>query len=279
MTQTYRFHVGGLECIAINDGDLTNYQASVFFDGASDDELRSALAQYGLEPGLFPFPCTCLVIKTGQHTVLIDTGGGAESREHGLGHLMDGLQAEGMSAADIDTVIISHGHFDHVAGLTDENGASAFPNARIVIPRGEWATYVPEAEDDDYAQMTRKKFLAVESQVELIDPDIEIVPGIQVVATPGHTAHHVSVVASSGDDCLICIIDAADHAIHFEHIDWHAEWDVDPAQTRASRIKLLNLAVDQNALIHGFHFPFPGLGRVSREGNHWKWLPYSPDED
>jgi glyoxylase-like metal-dependent hydrolase (beta-lactamase superfamily II) len=94
---------------------------------------------------------------------------------------------------------------------------------------------------------------------------------VWALATPGHTHHHISVQVTSGNAMMVCTIDTIDHPLQGEHPTWGAEWDVDREKSIASRRRILEMASDNNALVHGFHFPFPGLGYFKRDGDIWTW--------
>ena len=268
MVETHRFKLGDFDCIAINDGDLTMGPSSIFFEGATAAELDAALAKHNLKPEHLIIPCTILLIDTGEHRVLIDCGAGKTPQHPELGQLHDGLAQENIAVDSITHVILTHGHFDHVANITDKNAVPTYPNARYVIAKGEYDYWMsPEAK----APGTAIKFRAIEEQTDKIEPDADVVPGIRALATPGHTYHHISVLVTSGDEQMVCTIDTLDHPLQGEHPTWGANWDVDREKSTASRRRILEMASRNNALVHGFHFPFPGLGRFKRDGDVWTW--------
>ena len=275
--QTHRFKVGDFECIAINDGDLKADQPGEFFAGASPAELEAAFRQHKIDPANFNIPCICLLIDTGEHRVLVDAGAGP-GIQPGMGRLLAGFQAEGITKESITHVILSHGHWDHVGGCTDGHGQPDFPNARYVMARDEWEYWAVDVDiyaygDDsvDVIRFVQEKLVAIEKNLDQIEPTVEIVPGIQVVATPGHTLHHTSVIAKSGEATLVCPVDVIDHPIHIENPDWHPAWDKDAEKGTESRRQLIQQAVDTGAIVHGFHFPFPGVGHIVEAGNGWRF--------
>jgi len=115
--------------------------------------------------------------------------------------------------------------------------------------------------------------LPIQGQLDLVDRETEIVPGIRAVAAPGHTPGHMALAISSGGEQLLVIADAVLHPIHLEQPEWYAVVDFIPEQAVATRRRLLNRAAAEKALVLAFHFPFPGLGHVVQKGEGWQWRP------
>ncbi len=264
-TETHRFQLGQFQCIAINDGDIDTIPAADFFNGASAEDLQTAFIQHGITGRTLRIPMTVLYIHTGIHRLLIDTGGGPDMQPHS-GHLIEGLRAEGIEPEDIDTVALSHGHWDHIGGNTNAGGELAFPKARYVMGRAEYEYWTKQ---DDLARfpIIHRNLTAIFEQLRLVDPEDEIVPGIQAVPAPGHTPHHSAYVVSSGGETLYCLMDTIDHPLHFEQIEWTPDWDVQPEKSVSTRRALFGRASDEKALVHGCHLPFPGLGRLREAGD------------
>ena len=275
----FQFSVGNFKCISISDGmqPIDGDMLPTFFNGAAADELVVELRKHGISPDFYDLDCNCLLIDTGSERILVDSGGGPGFDPH-LGKLVTGLAAAGYQPEDINKIILTHGHRDHVCGGVDHNGDMIFPKARHFMVRGEWEFWAKEVdiaameprfiEDIEYA---RKCLLAVESQLQLIEAGDEIAPGIRTISTPGHTRNHISVAVISGEERLICVADTMDVPIHIEQTSWHPAWDELPAEGMRARRGLLRRAAEENALIHGFHFPFPGVGRVRADGEGWRF--------
>jgi glyoxylase-like metal-dependent hydrolase (beta-lactamase superfamily II) len=165
----------------------------------------------------------------------------------------------------------------------DSEGKPAFPNARYVMWKEEWEfwTAAPDLSAlsvPDWITQVLLKFAAenlppIEGQLDLVDAETEIVPGIDAVATPGHTPGHMAVSISSRGQRLLCTGDVALHPIHLEQPDWYAAVDLAPDQALASRRRSADIAVAEQALVQAFHFPFPGLGHVVQRGDAWQWQP------
>jgi len=289
-TDIYRFKLGDFQCIAVSDGTHTYAPptfpppATFLFANAPRERLEETLREHNLyleQWAEWVSPYICLAVNTGQHQVLVDTG--ANGLGPDTGKLVQNLKSVGIMPEDIDTVIITHGHPDHIGGNTDSEGRPAFPNARYVMWQDEWDFWTSgqaETKLDEHIRevllaSARKNLPPIQDQLELVDHEIEIVPGIRALAAPGHTPGHMALAISSRGEQLLCISDAVLHPIHLEQPEWHAAVDLAPEQVVATRRQLLSRAVTEKALVLAFHFPFPGLGHVSQNEDAWLWQPIS----
>ena len=277
----FRFEFGDFVCYSISDGTkaLGAELLATFFAGSTAEALESAYGRHGVSPDTFELDFNCLLIDTGSERILIDTGCGPAA-DPDLGKLLTRLRLAGFQPEDIDLIVLTHGHYDHVCGGVDGDGAMVFPNARQLMVRGEWQYWAHDLDlsslEKDAAEdvrATRDCLLAMQAQIELIDAGDEVAAGIQTLATPGHTRNHISVAVQSGGQELLCLADTMDTPIHVEYTHWHPAWDELPETGIQSRRQLLQRAVDNDALIHGFHFPFPGLGRIRESGDGWRFEP------
>jgi len=281
--ESFPFKIGNFECMAVSDGTLTYTPPATFlFVNAPRERLEQALREHNLQPEQWlewTSPYICLVVNTGEHRVLVDTG--ADGLGPNTGKLLQNLQAEGIAPEDIDTVILTHGHPDHIGGNTDAEGKPAFPNARFVMWKDEWDFWTSERAElelDEHVRevllkFARKSLPPIQSQLDLIDHETEIVPGIKAVAAPGHTPGHMALAIASGGEQLLYISDAVLHPIHLEQPEWYAAVDFAPEQVVATRHRLLNRAAGEKALVLAFHFPFPGLGHIVQKEEAWQWQP------
>lgn len=219
------------------------------------------------------------MINTGEHSVLVDTGAGGLGQN--TGKLLQNLHLNGISPGKIDTVILTHGHPDHIGGNTNSDGKLTFPNARFFMWKGEWDFWSSERaklELDGQGKeillaFARKNLPPLQSQLDLVDHETEIMPGIRAVAAPGHTLGHMALAISSEGEKLLVFSDTFLHPLHVEQPHWHAAVDFDPQQVMTTRRRLLNLAATDKTLVLAFHFPFPGLGHIVQKGEQWRWQP------
>ncbi len=286
--KTHRFKVGNFDCIAVSDGTHVYAPpafpapAVLLFTNAPQEELERTLFEHDIQPkgwAEWVSPYLCLLVDTGQHRVLVDTG--ANGLDPHTGKLLQNLQAEGISPEEIDTVILTHGHPDHIGGNTDDDGKVVFPNARFVMWKKEWDFWTSEESksmfDEQLAKVlfgvAQKNLPPIQGQLDLIDRETEIVPGISAVEAPGHTPGHIALQLSSAGEQFLYFADTLLHPIHAERPEWHSIVDLDPRQVEITRHRLLDRAASEKALVLSFHFPFPGLGHVVQEGERWEWKP------
>ena len=284
----YRFPLGAFDCRIITDGSFTYpTPAQLFFTDAPQGLLHQALRAHSVDPDnwdVYVSPYPSLLIHTGQQWVLVDTGAGDLAPT--TGYLMAQLHASGVNAEDIDVVILTHGHPDHIGGNLDGTGKPAFPKARYVMARAEWEFW---ASDPDLASLrageiligliqasARKNLPPIRDQLELVEDGHEIVPGIRAVVTPGHTPGHLVLAVASEGETLICLGDTVLHPLHLERPEWTSALDLLPEQTVTTRRRILGRAAMDHALVMAYHFPFPGLGHVVLEGHGWRWQPLQP---
>jgi glyoxylase-like metal-dependent hydrolase (beta-lactamase superfamily II) len=279
---SYAFQVGSICCTVLSDG-YASYPTPWFFPNADPDRLAAALDRRKLPHHAVLSPYTCLLIETGRHVILVDTGAGESSRTTGA--IVARLDMAGIRPRDIDTVILTHAHPDHIGGAIGTRGRPTFPNARHVLSEDEWefwthaqpdlsALRVPPEMKASMAPMAQRSFDVLRYQIETVDAETEIVPGVRVIPAPGHTPGHLALLVTSNGRKMLNVGDAAVHPLHLEFPELENGFDLRPEVAIATRRELLSRAVSEEMRVMAFHFPFPSVGRVApgTEGG-WEWTP------
>lgn len=273
--ERYRFKVGTFDCLAILDGKEKR-PITTLTESIPQEELAQVLREHGLPADEVMGYFNCLFVDTGEAKILVDAGWG-RCTDRLQGRLLEHLQTEGITPADVDLVIFTHGDRDHMAGVLDAGGKLAFPKARYLMSREGWEWYSSKANLATLlAEITlfyRQTLPLLKEKIELVEAETEPLSGVQVAPAPGHRAGHQALIFSSAGERLVHLADAVGHPLLMEYPEWRWPFDSLPEQALQTRKRLLDWAVDQKALVFGSHLPFPGLGTVARHGHGWRWQP------
>ena len=276
----YRLKVGGIEVIRVHDGVAVRPLDDGFVRNAKLADVQAALDAAFQPTDEIVIPFTPTLVRTPQHTVLIDAGLG-EFAPPTAGQVRRNLAAAGIEPGMVDTVLISHFHGDHISGLRWKDGSAAFPNATLMAPAAEWAFWMddgamsraPEGMRPAFENV-RRVFGPVAREVVLFGDGQEVVPGIRAMAAPGHTPGHMVFLVSDGDRRLLIWSDTTNKPELFvRHPTWQAVFDMDGEQATATRLRLLDMAASDRLEVAGFHFPFPATGHIARVGDGYDYVP------
>jgi glyoxylase-like metal-dependent hydrolase (beta-lactamase superfamily II) len=287
----YRYKVGDIEVTVATDGVNRFKFPDGFITNQGRDQVNAALSAAYLQPApdMIAIPyCPCAV-NTGSRLVVIDTGTGEanfKNSKGAAGQFQANLKASGIDRNQVDVVIISHIHGDHINGLLTPDGKPSFPNAEIMIPAPEWKYFT---DDGEMSRQTsdrmksvfagfRRVFDALGRKVTQYDAGKELVPGITAVATFGHTPGHMSHIVSSGNSKVYIQADVTNLPIFVRNPGWHLMFDQDAKMAEETRRKVYDMLVAEKMMVQGFHYPFPVLAYIEKSGTGYREIavPWSP---
>jgi glyoxylase-like metal-dependent hydrolase (beta-lactamase superfamily II) len=273
--------LGDMEIIALNDGVLRRPLAAEFVKNAPLDQVQELLKSQNLPTEYIDIPFTAFVIIAGGRKMLMDTGF-ADNGPPTTGRLMANLNAAGLKAEDIDTVLISHYHGDHINGVRNKAGQLVFPKAKIMVPTVEHAFWMDDARMNSAPeamkaafQNARRVFSGLSSeQLIQFEPGKEIAPGIKSVAAFGHTPGHTLFTAESKGEKFAYVADLTNIPQLFARSpDWAVQFDMNADAARDMRRKTFEMIVSEKMIAGGFHFPFPAFGKIEKLGNGYDFKP------
>ena len=275
----FRFTVGAAKLTVVSDGYFTG-AAKDIATNADEAEVAAFMEAHFQDATSHYEHTNHVVIELGDSTVLVDVGSGHRFLPT-TGRMLENLDAAGISEDDITHVALTHAHPDHVWGIRDDFDEAIFPDAQYLIGATEfnwWMTddrvNMVDATDQSIVLGAVNSLTAAKPQLTLVNDGHEIAPGITMIATPGHTAGHMSLIVESEGQSLLITGDAIrDPYVSLEKPEWFAKIDLDPEQTVATRKKLLDQSASDRMAILSYHFPFPGVGHVMRDGETYRFIP------
>jgi glyoxylase-like metal-dependent hydrolase (beta-lactamase superfamily II) len=276
----YRLKVGDLEVTALFDGAAVFDAHWLNGTKATMDGVVNALQE---DPRLLDVSDEGFLVNTGKQRILVDAGAGSWWGGGVLGRLEGSLRSAGYTPEEIDIVLITHLHSDHVGGLTTQDGKRVFPNADVYVAKAEsdfWLSTEIAAKAPKDVQPFFQSAQAIAAPYikagkwHTFNGSESIVDGMQLVPLPGHTPGHTGYEFSSkGQKILFCgdIIHA--QRVQLQHPEVTAVFDIDQNAAAATRLQLLPKLAREDVLIAGPHMPFPALGRLRKEGSGYSWVP------
>lgn len=276
----YRFKVGAFEAVVVHDGFFVRPVAGLVRN-AETAAVEAAARDAFLSPSPMPIPFNVTFLRTPRALVAFDTGTGTGMNPTS-GALRANMAAAGIDPAQVDLVVFSHFHADHISGLLGEGDSVVFPKAEIAVPAAEWAFWTDESNTSRVAEFqrgtfanTRRRFGPYQARMRRFEDGAELTPGVRAVASPGHTPGHTSFLVADGDAQLLVLGDLTNRPELFvRNPGWHAVFDFDGAQAEASRRRLLDRAVADRVRVAGYHFPFPANGFIARDGGSgYRYVP------
>jgi glyoxylase-like metal-dependent hydrolase (beta-lactamase superfamily II) len=281
----YRFKFGDFEVVNIMDSKVVREGLHPSFGGEQPVEEMHALARANrIDPQRYEHPFIPTLVNTGKELVLFDTGNGALRREREQlrarapdGRLVARLGEAGYQPADVDVVVITHGHPDHIGGLT-EGGKPVFANARYVFGAAEFDFWKRGENVREARKFNRELFvdiaLPLAERARFVKPGDEVAPGIRAVDAAGHAPGLMAYHVESGGKRLLIWADTAIHyVVAMQRPEWHIDVDDDKEKAVATRKRILDMVASDGLFVAGFHMPFPGLGLVEKSAGGYRWVP------
>jgi glyoxylase-like metal-dependent hydrolase (beta-lactamase superfamily II) len=277
----YALKVGDIDVLVISDGVLPLPAAMLAHN--VDPAVRAAwLKDNFLPPDAFDWALNVVVVRSGGRTILIDAGMGTEFPLPRAGQLIHRLEAAGIDLGSVTDVVLTHMHMDHVGGLLIDGVKEQLrPDLRIHVAAAEikfWETpdfshvSMPEGFPDALRSSAKRFVKEYGSYLRPFDEEYEVAPGVVVTRTGGHTPGHSVVRVTSGGDRLTFAGDLV-FQVGFEHPEWYNGFEHDPEEAARVRTSLLRELATTGGLLVATHMPFPSVGHVAVDGDHFRWVP------
>jgi glyoxylase-like metal-dependent hydrolase (beta-lactamase superfamily II) len=283
----YRFKLGGFEVAIIMDSKVIRSGLTPSFGGeAAAAEVKALAKANRIDADRYEHPFTPTLVNTGKELVLFDTGNGSLRDEYEQmkgrlppGNLVARMAQAGYNPEDVDVVVLTHGHPDHIGGLT-KGGVPVFPKARYVIGAAEFDFWNKGENVREARKFNRELYVKIvvplANQAAFIKPGDEVVPGIRAVDAAGHSPGLLAFTIESEGKRLLNWADTCNHyVVAIQRPDLHLDVDDDKEKAVATRKRILEMAASEQIPVAGFHMPFPGLGYVEKVGSAYRWVPHS----
>jgi glyoxylase-like metal-dependent hydrolase (beta-lactamase superfamily II) len=281
----YRFKVGDLEVTVLFDGPGVFDPHWLNGTKATMDGVLKALHE---DPHMLDVDDTGFLVNTGKQLILVDAGAGTWWGGGSLGRLAGSLRSAGHTPEEVDIVLVTHLHSDHVGGLTTQDGHRVFPNAEVYVAKAEsdfWLSPEIAARAPKDAQPFFQSAQAITAPYikagkwHTFSGSEPIVDGMQLVALPGHTPGHTGYEFSSKGTTILFWGDVV-HAqrVQLQHPEVTVMFDIDQAAAAATRRQLLPKLAREGVLIAGPHMSVPALGRLRKKGSAYSWALVNPTE-
>jgi glyoxylase-like metal-dependent hydrolase (beta-lactamase superfamily II) len=281
-TQTpywHRFILGDAEVTVVSDGTLPLGDPSGTFTGVPKEEVKKMLSDNFLNPDNVVLEQNSPIVNTGDRLILFDTGMGT-SKAFGptTGRQQKSMTEAGIKASDIDAVVCSHAHIDHIGGLVGADDKPLFPNAQVYIAQSDFDFWTDEGKLGtplkDFILHARKNLMPVRDRIVFIKDNQEFLPGVTALSAPGHTVGHTIFMVSSAGKSFCFLGDLSHHAVLLlEKPRMEFSYDSDPKQAANSRVKMLDMLAAQKIPVMSYHFAWPGFGHVAKNGDGFRYYP------
>lgn len=275
----YRFKIGSAEATIVSDGILPLGDPHTNFLGLSKEDMDRQLTENFLPLQNAVLEQNALVVNTGDRLVLFDTGMGSLTLfGDTTGKLLNSLKQAGIDPKDIDAVVMSHAHIDHCGGCMADDGSRHFPNAQFYITQADYDFWTDETKVPKdfkvFLDTARKNLSPNRDRMRFIKDGEEFLPGVQAILAPGHTVGHTIFMITSDGKSLCYAADLAHHPVLLlEKPLTEFAYDTDPKMSAQSRVKMLGMLAANRIPLLAYHFPWPGIGHVAKQGDGFRYFP------
>lgn len=284
-----KFHVGDHEIVVLSDG-ATAFPSEFLMVGVEEGERLEACERWGFDPEAMGSNMNCVYINNNGESLLFDTGAGQTLP--GCGTLPESLEAAGIDPDTVDKVIHTHLHLDHLGWNVDSAGDPMFVNAEYCVGETEYAFWSDDATHEalerselwnlpDFepamSAVVQQSVLALNDRVTVFPDDGHPAAGVRGIPAFGHTPGHLAYEIDLGEGSLYITGDLALSPVHMDRDDWFPAVDLDPKTATKSRKRVFDEIAERNALLIGYHLPFPGMGRIVKRPGGWEWTAIRAD--
>ena len=273
----YRFPFGPAQVTVVSDGPLPLGDPGATFTGVSKDEVAGLLRGAFLPTDNVVLEQNIPIVNFGDRLVLFDTGMGTSTMfGPTTGRLMTSMKEAGIDPKDVDAVVCSHAHIDHVGGIVNEQGVNLFPNAQFYLSQADFDFWTDESKLGSplkpFVEHARKNLMPVRDRLVFFKDGQEFLPGVTAISAPGHTIGHTIFMVKAGGQQFAFLGDLTHHPVLLlEKPRLEFAYDSDPKQAADTRVRLLDMLASNRVPVMSYHFPWPGFGHIAKAGDGFRY--------